>query len=223
MKCKSLEALECLMSEYSSGRLLKMMEEELLTPEFMKRIGVLYLSLQVLIDMEEYKLCRSELLALNETQKKKPRRNSIASIYEIKLKKPTTTAGSSASEHLHLIVPNQIRGQILGHSLQGSTGIACEQTVTAALQRRTGVYVLSRRYQKLKEQQYRSVGKVMILRGMETDRINERQACETELHAENVTRDSLEESLLLNKTQLMQQVQEGRKTRNAIKEANGIL
>ncbi|XP_070548972.1 uncharacterized protein [Ptychodera flava] len=65
MKCKSLEALECLMSEYSSGRLLKMMEEELLTPEFMKRIGVLYLSLQVLIDMEEYKLCRSELLALN--------------------------------------------------------------------------------------------------------------------------------------------------------------
>ncbi|XP_070549038.1 uncharacterized protein [Ptychodera flava] len=158
MKCKSLEALECLMSEYSSGRLLKMMEDILVTPKVMKKLGVMYLSMQVIINMEEYQLCKKELLALQDSKRMKSRRNSVSSVYEIKSRKPTMSDLSPVSPHLHLIISRQEHGRPTVHSLLGSSAVASEQGVTALL-RRTGMCVFSRRHQQLKENKFRSVGK----------------------------------------------------------------
>ncbi|XP_070548961.1 caldesmon-like [Ptychodera flava] len=201
MKCKSLQALECLMSEYSSGRLLKMMEDILVTPKVMKKLGVMYLSMQVIINMEEYQLCKKELLALQDSKRMKSRRNSVSSVYEIKSRKPTMSDLSPVSPHLHLIISSQEHGRPTVHSLLGSSAVASEQGVTALLQR-TGVCVFSRRHQQLKEDKFRSVGKVITLQGMETDKLNTLRSHKLWQGQEKTQSDNQEHSLLMEKIQL---------------------
>ncbi|XP_070550899.1 uncharacterized protein [Ptychodera flava] len=59
--CQSLEALESLMGDYSSGSLHRMVKSTFLSESLLDEIGALYLSLGTSIDYEEYLLCREEL------------------------------------------------------------------------------------------------------------------------------------------------------------------
>ncbi|XP_070550891.1 uncharacterized protein [Ptychodera flava] len=61
MDCQSLEALESLMGDYSSGSLHRMVKSTFLSESLLDEIGALYLSLGTSIDYEEYLLCREEL------------------------------------------------------------------------------------------------------------------------------------------------------------------
>ncbi|XP_070551119.1 uncharacterized protein [Ptychodera flava] len=61
MDCQSLEALESLMDDYSSGSLYRMVKSTFLSESLLDEIGALYLSLGTSIDYEEYLLCQEEL------------------------------------------------------------------------------------------------------------------------------------------------------------------
>ncbi|XP_070551525.1 uncharacterized protein [Ptychodera flava] len=61
MDCQSLEALESLMGDYSSGSLHRMVKSTFLSESLLGEIGALYLSLGTSIDYEEYLLCQEEL------------------------------------------------------------------------------------------------------------------------------------------------------------------
>ncbi|XP_070550656.1 uncharacterized protein [Ptychodera flava] len=61
MDCQSLEALESLMDDYSSGSLHRMVKSTFLSESLLDEIGALYLSLGASIDYEEYLLCQEEL------------------------------------------------------------------------------------------------------------------------------------------------------------------
>ncbi|XP_070552035.1 uncharacterized protein [Ptychodera flava] len=61
MDCQSLEDLQALMNDYSSGSLNKMAITTLQYEGQLDEIGALYLSLQTSIDYEEYVICQEEL------------------------------------------------------------------------------------------------------------------------------------------------------------------
>ncbi|XP_070552081.1 uncharacterized protein [Ptychodera flava] len=61
MDCQSLEALESLMDDYSSGSLHRMVKSTFLSESLLDEIGALYLSLGTSIDYEEYLQCQEEL------------------------------------------------------------------------------------------------------------------------------------------------------------------
>ncbi|XP_070549035.1 uncharacterized protein [Ptychodera flava] len=131
----------------------------------------------------------------------KSRRNSVSSVYEIKSRKPTMSDLSPVSPHLHLIISSQEHGRPTVHSLLGSSAVASEQGVTALLQR-TGVCVFSRRHQQLKEDKFRSVGKVITLQGMESDRLNILRSHKHRRDQDKTQSDNQEHSLLMEKIQL---------------------
>ncbi|XP_070551095.1 uncharacterized protein [Ptychodera flava] len=61
MDCQSLDALESLMDDYSSGSLHRMVKSTFLSESLLDEIGALYLSLGTSIDYEEYLQCQEEL------------------------------------------------------------------------------------------------------------------------------------------------------------------
>ncbi|XP_070552005.1 uncharacterized protein [Ptychodera flava] len=60
-KCRSLEALEALWSEYISGRLDKTIHSTIITPTLLSKIQAHYLTLDIYIPVQEYLLCKREI------------------------------------------------------------------------------------------------------------------------------------------------------------------
>ncbi|XP_070550884.1 uncharacterized protein [Ptychodera flava] len=92
--CQSLEALESLMGDYSSGSLHRMVKSTFLSETLLDEIGALYLSLGTSIDYEEYLLCKEEL---EDTEGEKIYPQSIEAIEEMNEKMESDIKGMKAS------------------------------------------------------------------------------------------------------------------------------
>ncbi|XP_070551947.1 uncharacterized protein [Ptychodera flava] len=84
MKCRSLEALEALWSEYISGRLDKTIHSTIITPTLLSKIQAHYLTLDIYIPVQEYLLCKRELPLITGSVTTPSRRRSVAAITELK-------------------------------------------------------------------------------------------------------------------------------------------
>ncbi|XP_070551996.1 uncharacterized protein [Ptychodera flava] len=84
MKCRSLEALEALWSEYISGRLDKTIHSTIITPTLLSKIQAHYLTLDIYIPVQEYLLCKREIPLLTGSVPTPSRRRSVAAITELK-------------------------------------------------------------------------------------------------------------------------------------------
>lgn len=62
VECKTLEILEGLWNDYSTGHLNEMAHEYLVTDNFLKEFGLTEVKLTTAILMKEYKACREQLL-----------------------------------------------------------------------------------------------------------------------------------------------------------------
>ncbi|XP_077994248.1 uncharacterized protein LOC144447984 isoform X2 [Glandiceps talaboti] len=60
--CETLDALECLWKEYEALNLNRLISSVTITERSLNEIGALYFSIQTTLDIEEYELCKQELL-----------------------------------------------------------------------------------------------------------------------------------------------------------------
>ncbi|XP_070551626.1 uncharacterized protein [Ptychodera flava] len=104
MDCQSLEALESLMGDYSSGSLHRMVKSTFLSESLLDEIGALYLSLETSIDYEEYLLCQEELADI-EDEEIYPQ--SIEAIEEMNEKMESDIKGMKASVTIGLASTRQ--------------------------------------------------------------------------------------------------------------------
>ncbi|XP_070551999.1 uncharacterized protein [Ptychodera flava] len=80
VKCRSLEALEALWSEYISGRLDKTIHSTIITPTLLSKIQAHYLTLDIYIPVQNYLLCKRELPLITGPVTVPSRRHSVAAV-----------------------------------------------------------------------------------------------------------------------------------------------
>ncbi len=66
--CSSLEILERLWEDYSSGHLNKVAEQKLITPDVLEKLGLKELKLKTTITEEEYKKCKEFFLGVSQVR-----------------------------------------------------------------------------------------------------------------------------------------------------------
>ncbi|XP_070551973.1 uncharacterized protein [Ptychodera flava] len=110
MKCRSLDALEALWSEYMSGRLDKTIHSTIITPTLLSKIQAHYLTLDIYIPVQEYLLCKREIPLLTGSVSKPSRRHSVTAAAELQTVKSKDSTLSQTVESLSLMGPKiQIR------------------------------------------------------------------------------------------------------------------
>lgn len=66
--CSSLQILEGLWEDYSSGHLNKVIEQTLVTPDVLEKLGLSELKLKTTISEEEYKKCKEFFLSKHQVR-----------------------------------------------------------------------------------------------------------------------------------------------------------
>ena len=66
--CSSLQVLERLWDDYSSGHLNQVVEQILVTPDALEKLGLTDLKMRTTIKEEEYKKCKDSLLSADEVR-----------------------------------------------------------------------------------------------------------------------------------------------------------
>ncbi|XP_070551153.1 uncharacterized protein [Ptychodera flava] len=82
MNCGSLEALEALWNEYTSGRLDETIHSTIITPTLLSKIQAHYLTLDIYIPVQEYLLCKRELPLISGSVTMPSRRHSVCATTE---------------------------------------------------------------------------------------------------------------------------------------------
>ncbi|XP_070551163.1 uncharacterized protein [Ptychodera flava] len=82
MNCGSLEALEALWNEYTSGRLDETIHATIITPTLLSKIQAHYLTLDIYIPVQEYLLCKRELPLISGSVTMPSRRHSVGATTE---------------------------------------------------------------------------------------------------------------------------------------------
>ncbi|XP_070551174.1 uncharacterized protein [Ptychodera flava] len=103
-KCGSLEALEALWSEYTSGRLDKTIHSTIITPTLLSKIQAHYLTLDIYIPVQEYLLCKRELPLISGSVTMPCRRHSIGATTEPRAVPRHRTAQNDTVDTLNLVL-----------------------------------------------------------------------------------------------------------------------
>ncbi|XP_070552079.1 uncharacterized protein [Ptychodera flava] len=118
--CQSLEALESLMDDYSSGSLHRMVKSTFLSESLLDEIGALYLSLGTSIDYEEYLQCQEELegddihhlpIEVIEEMNEKMKSDILREQVDVTMRQHTTRRKATDRDILRAMSVEQERGR----------------------------------------------------------------------------------------------------------------